>query len=218
MAEWLRSGLQIRVYRFDSGRGLHPLLLLSNRSWPFLRRSSRGAITSPHVSSRRMRPMADFAAARLKMVDNQLRTERGERSPGAGRDGRGGARALRAGRAAGAGLCRRCACAGRGPLSRAAGAVRQTGSAGRDQAYRPHSRCGRRNWLRHGGAGPAGCRSHRARGGSGAGAAGERQPRRRRQMPRSSSDRWMGAVCRRTTMSSLFPVRSMPSRRSFSAV
>jgi protein-L-isoaspartate(D-aspartate) O-methyltransferase len=48
VAEWLRSGLQIRARRFDSGRGLHLIRVLT--------------------------AMIDFERARKAMVDNQLRT------------------------------------------------------------------------------------------------------------------------------------------------
>src|SRR5712691_754300 len=51
VAEWLRNGLQNRVHQFNSGRGLHPILLIfPNNLIPFLFRKS-GLLPLCYLSS-----------------------------------------------------------------------------------------------------------------------------------------------------------------------
>ena len=75
MAEWLRSGLQIRVFRFDSGCGLQTFFLVRRcrRGLRMLDAAAGGGYLSGGCHDEDPE-MNDFVTARLQMVDNQLRS------------------------------------------------------------------------------------------------------------------------------------------------
>ncbi len=67
MAEWLRNGLQIRLPRFDSGRGLqHTAIALAH--------ARAGLPGGERTTGARAVMEQDFTAKRTRMVDCQIRT------------------------------------------------------------------------------------------------------------------------------------------------